>query len=566
MIMIVCSSCMFFTDDDDDDDDSLVIPSGQVVSRIDFKDTEADKKIEIRDLSNQSVYLVKSNNSPYGADKAGTGSVVSTYVSSYRVASSADEPVISNRPVSGVFSTPEGLVTRIDHEDARDLMANPPPFTGSSSSRGARATGVVAKIEDRNVGAKTNFFVECNLPSKDTDGTVDGWYDCPATLCAKGAHCNVWISDSNYTASETLAGDNLLTVTQAVAIADTFDKIYPLVTNVFGFEYGGEDGSGGVDGYTRINIFLYDADYDYSAIQTSGIVGYFYPKDYYSILSQPYSNQTEMFYMDVHFTDQYPGVMYSTLVHEFQHMIDWNEKYVKNGTLTSTWYNEMLSQVAEDMMSSHLESFLGESYNAGTDGPIASRMPYFNYGYDFSGVTDWISGSNVNFSYASAYAFGAYLARNYRGAALIKAIARNSSVDTVSISDALSSLGCAEKSFSAAFARYHEALVFSGSGFSDGKVPSSVNTFDRSVTTIVGNYSYTFPAFDIWKMTYVYDDYGNMYTGPWPYQISETSDLRPYGVSLYSDNSWLHVAGDLSLTVKKPANTNVSLYLLVRDE
>ena len=181
-------------------------------------------------------------------------------------------------------------------------------------------------------------------------------------------------------------------------------------------------------------------------------------------------------------------------------------------------------------------------------------------------------------SYSGAYAFGAYLARNYGGASLIAAMEANSSIDTSSISAALASVGASETSFSAAFQRYAEALVFSSSAYSDKTVPTSYNTYDRTSTTSytgsMGTYSYTFPAFDIWNLSTTYK--GVTYTvSPASYTDGSKAtalyvsafnwlDLRPYGMSLHSTSAWQNVTGSLTVSLVKPGDSNVSFYLMVR--
>ena len=113
---------------------------------------------------------------------------------------------------------------------------------------------------------------------------------------------------------------------------------------------------------TAVNILIYDISGDGSApLSSSGIVGYFWAKDWYTdpdLVKAGYpdyhSNNAEIFYIDSYFADDEPGIMYSTLCHEFQHMVNFNNKSVNNNKPADTWYDEMLSMTVEDMMSSYL--------------------------------------------------------------------------------------------------------------------------------------------------------------------------------------------------------------------
>jgi hypothetical protein len=386
-------------------------------------------------------------------------------------------------------------------------------------------------------------------------------------LKGKSTYASVWVA-TDYDAGLT-SGDYVINTALAQTIADTFTYFYPIETNIFGYEYGGgSNGSGGRDGKKPIDIVLYDIGGDSNQVLSKGgVVGYFWGKDWYPTTSSDnnyytYSNYGEIFYIDTVFASAKSGVMYSTLLHEFQHMIDWNVKYVTNGKAPKTWYNEMLSQVAEDMMSSYLTSKLGSSiYDDASDGVIAGRIPYFNAGYYLSGLTDWLTGDDVYYSYAGSYAFGAYLARNYGGASLIQSIASNDTVDTSSISAALSSLNCSESTFSAAFARFPEALICSSSS-NEAATLATVNTFDRESQKIVGVYTYTFPAFDV--ADYSYTSGSSTYYGPGVFTLASDPSIRPYGCFIQSSTSWLKVKDSLTITLKKPTNPNISMYLVVR--
>ena len=513
------------------------------------------------DLVNQSVYLVKLNNSPNIVDSVNTGSVTSSKVSSIRSVSALDE---SGQRVTPMFNGPSGTVPRYENKNAQEAMTHPPVFpagipAATGNARNARSASAFAAT--LMVGTSTRNFLVAS------DGNETSYKTITATLRGSGTHAQVWVASGETVSSAT-----------AASIAATFDKIYPVETAIFGYEYGGDPGdtahAGGMDGETPVNILIYDIDYDGAPAANEGrVVGFFYPKDEYIRNPQAnnitaYSNESEIFYIDSWFTVNNVGVMYSTLVHEFQHMIGYNEKWIRNKQSSNSWYTEMLSQVAEDMMSTDLESWLGSAYDVVSDGPIVYRMQYFTNGaYNTSGVTDWLPYPDVYDSYASSYAFGAYLARNYGGVKLIKEIASNTSVDEASVSAALSALGYSENTFASVFSRYNEALIFSTSGFTSGTVHPSCNTFDRTVSTMMatsaGDHVYVFPAFDLWKIVIKYND-GSTLVGPYCSPLNASNKLRPYGLDLQTAPTWKNVTGNLTITVNKPANANVTLALMIR--
>lgn len=548
------------------------------VTKVSFGDS-SNCTVTLTGLSNSSVYLVKLNTAGTAVSAGTTGSASNIVASSRDAASGEASPSLnltdaSGDPLSGVFKTSAGTVRRYDHKASQEFSAHPPIKPSSVSSlrstnaRSASAS-TVALPESGTVGTTTkDFWVDTSsVTAYSYGGTY--WKKITTTLQGSSEYASVWVS-TDYDSTKT-SGTYVITPTAAQKIADTFAYFYPIETNIFGYEYGGgPGGTGGRDGKKPIDIVLYDIGGDSTQVLTSGgVVGYFWAKDWYPTTGSSatdtnfytYSNYGEIFYIDTIFASAEPGVMYSTLLHEFQHMIDWNVKAVTNNKSPSTWYNEMLSQVAEDMMSSYLTAKLGSEYDVSKDGVIAARIPYYNAGYYLSGLTDWLDGNDVYYSYAGSYAFGAYLARNYGGASFIQSLASNDSVDTASITSALTSLGCSESTFAAAFARYPEALICSSSGNTAATL-AKVNTFDRTSTKTVGSYTYTFPAFD--GADYSYSSGGTTYYGPGVFTLASDPVIRPYGAFIQSSSSWLKASGSLTITLKKPTDSNISMYLLVR--
>ncbi|MDD6655322.1 MAG: hypothetical protein PUE59_09880 [Treponema sp.] len=128
------------------------------------------------------------------------------------------------------------------------------------------------------------------------------------------------------------------------------------------------------------------------------------------------------------------------MFHEFQHLENFVNKVVLSSKKhsVSTWYNEMLSMLSEDIFTDLLGIAL--------ENAPANRLNFFNAYYPL-GFYQWRSESNyfpsgdVYISYANSYAFGAYLLRNFGGIKLIKEICQNDFVDEESITKALKSLG-----------------------------------------------------------------------------------------------------------------------------
>jgi immune inhibitor A len=142
-------------------------------------------------------------------------------------------------------------------------------------------------------------------------------FEVTATLRYIGAHSYWWVEDG-YEVSDT----------DVAASAETFENsIYPTDRAFFGSEW-----SPGVDNDPRVHIFLGNVP---------GVGGYFYSINEYSKLINPYSNQKEMFFINIKAAKPGSDRLDSILAHEFQHMIHWY-----NDANEDTWVNEGLSELA----------------------------------------------------------------------------------------------------------------------------------------------------------------------------------------------------------------------------
>lgn len=102
-------------------------------------------------------------------------------------------------------------------------------------------------------------------------------------------------------------------------------------------EFFGSEWTPGVDGDPRLYI-LYTRGLGFS------IAGYYSSADEYSRLAHPHSNEKEMFYINADNTPLDDPYVASTLAHEFQHMIHWNQDRNEE-----TWLNEGASVLAESL-------------------------------------------------------------------------------------------------------------------------------------------------------------------------------------------------------------------------
>ncbi len=222
--------------------------------------------------------------------------------------------------------------------------------------------------------------------------------------------------------------------------AGASNDIYDWVTAMLGPEWGAHQYTDLIDPNDEITIWLCDIEDDDSF--DGGVVGYFWSKDnHVNVPGQQYieySHERVMFTIDAvmyanpaggavgwNATDYWPEEIYSTLAHEFQHMIHFYQRAVLRDAIVDgdTWINEMASQVVEDLLADKMDvigprGVTGADGTAGAQNNTEGRLPLFNYLNDIS-LTYWPQGGGGLENYSITYAFGAWLARNYGGAMLL---------------------------------------------------------------------------------------------------------------------------------------------------
>ena len=501
-------------------------------------------------FADQDLFLVKANGSPFQVSAPGSGGLWAVSGAPSRSVGPGGTVVARDRATAPAGSAADRPVVLKDHPAASQFNSNPPPFRPrqdgvmAKSLSGPRLT--VSYGTDSPPASPREFWVT------DAGGA---WIQVSATLEYHGDFCYVWVAQDSLG-----AGSTQITSAEARSIGEAFngtgpaydDGIYRLVSNLFGFEHGGGvGGDGGVDEDQHVSILIYDIDYDYGD-PGAKIVGYFWAKDHYTQaqLDSVYgagvlqSNEAEMFYLDAEFVKNHFQIAVSTLAHEYQHMIHFNRKFLENGVASETWFDEMLSMLAEDLLQDHLGI-------DNADSPKARGLEFNSYYFE-SGVTDWLS-TNVLASYASAYVFGAFLARNYGGAALVRSIMANPYSGRQSITAALADQANPED-FEAVFRAYAPALIYSQ------PPPAGVKIIDTSDSRDYDGITYTLSGFDLYDYANAVSGYGPVVFYAW-YSLP----LRPYGHSIHSDDPWLGLDGEQSLTISLRApSASVAYYLMVR--
>ncbi len=195
-------------------------------------------------------------------------------------------------------------------------------------------------------------------------------------------------------------------------LAAEFDDKYDDMVNMFGDSSAADNSKrGDADGKTAIVCYDIDGDFMYASAY---VAGYFWAADL-----KGYGNSTGN-EMDCIHIDSYQGMgrstsdysisldyidnCYSTLVHEYQHMIHYSHLEGKGlwADYTPTYINETFSAAAEYLMYGHNEN----------------RTQYYNYYSSFKNglsLTQWDYNADVLMNYSVAYMFSQYIRTQYKG-------------------------------------------------------------------------------------------------------------------------------------------------------
>lgn len=222
---------------------------------------------------------------------------------------------------------------------------------------------------------------------------------------------NVWL-DTKY--SDTIELKKLST---KFFNGSNSNDIYHWIKNIFGEEWMQTNYTDLIDDSNEINILFTDLNTDYTNSSKGYVMGYFNPADTYLKEAVSSSNEKNMFYIDIRLlngdfsgTDTRKSEMkrdiYSTLAHEFVHMINHYQKEVTYGGIsTDDWLNEMLAMVGEDLVDDKIE--VDGVKLEGSKGRIAEFNTVNNLDINDK------DGSYGTADYSIGAAYGLYLTRAY---------------------------------------------------------------------------------------------------------------------------------------------------------
>ena len=150
------------------------------------------------------------------------------------------------------------------------------------------------------------------------NGNTAGWFNIPAHLLKVSDNLAIYLQNSQKVSAYALN-----------KLAQEFDYHYTSMTNIYGTHSD-------IDANGKIIILLMDINKTKNS--GSQTLGYFNPSDMYG------NNKGEILYMDLSNANNNTDKAIGTIIHEFQHLI--NYSYVISGERNemSSWLNEALSE------------------------------------------------------------------------------------------------------------------------------------------------------------------------------------------------------------------------------
>lgn len=147
--------------------------------------------------------------------------------------------------------------------------------------------------------------------------------------------------------------------------------IYPTLTSTFGQEW-----KPGIDGDKRITVLIHP--------MKEGVGGYFNSANEYSKLQVPSSNEREMIHLNANYITSILAKSY--LVHEFVHLITFNQKERVFGVTEEVWLNEARAEAAITLVGYndiYVGSNLQKRVRSFLDRPYDSLTEWYNTSYDY---------------------------------------------------------------------------------------------------------------------------------------------------------------------------------------
>ena len=274
------------------------------------------------------------------------------------------------------------------------------------------------------------------------NGNTYGWFNIPAHLLKVSDNLAIYLQNSQNVSAYALN-----------KLAQEFDYHYTSMTNIYGTHSD-------IDANGKIIILLMDIN------KTKGsgnqVLGYFNPSDMHG------NNKGEILYMDISNANNKTDNAIGTIIHEFQHLI--NYSYVISGERNemSSWLNEALSESTSIL------------FNKAT---VESRIEGFNninyycfYTWDIPTNISNNNKNNTHVNYPSASVFMNWLyQKNGSNGSIFKTIASSKELgDYKKVLSAASGIsGYSVSSWDSLLLDWMSEIVTNGSNWTTTKKPTN---------------------------------------------------------------------------------------------
>jgi len=254
------------------------------------------------------------------------------------------------------------------------------------------------------VGDKINFFVDQSYDSNNRT-------QISATLKKTSTNAYIFIEDEYWQTLDSSQQTSYMDYVSVMA-RDFDEKTYPALRYVFGSEW-----KPGIDNDEKITILLTKLK------STAG--GYFNERDEYLETEVANSNEREIIYVNI--IQLANPLIDSFMAHEFQHMINWNQKDRMQAIKEEVWLNELRSEYAPTAA-----GFDSEYSNTNLERRVDDFLAN-----PFDSLTEW---KGERFDYPSVNIFGHYLAEQF-GEDIFLTMIQNNKTGIASVEQALRDKG-----------------------------------------------------------------------------------------------------------------------------
>ncbi|MCR5611503.1 MAG: dockerin type I repeat-containing protein [Clostridiales bacterium] len=225
-----------------------------------------------------------------------------------------------------------------------------------------------------------------------------------------GTHCYIW-TPTDKTEPKLLPLDNIDS-TYAKTYADEFDSKFDLMKSSFGDHWNSTEGDG------KVHLVFYN-------IKHSSWSGFFWAEDFTN-------NHVPMINISTNFLRTNPAsFLFSTIVHEYQHLIHYSVCHAQNKS-DSSWLTEMMSAAAEEIcypgssVSTRIPHWLGlNATSSNASNPYFERKNELYYAQSGSyGLYAWenLSGFDAVSQYGRASLFAQFLFSHMGGNTIYKTL------------------------------------------------------------------------------------------------------------------------------------------------